>query len=189
MSVQSMTTTKTADVEGTRPGPRVAGAGADIVRITCNDVEAAQPRRDRAVRRCRSWPTSTSVQAALAAMEAGVHGLRLNPGNIRNEARQTVAAPRTGACRSGSASTPAARQRPAGDTAGRPEAWWSRRSRRSATRGGRFHRHQDLGETFPPSMVAYRLLSEKVDYPAPGVTEAGPPPGGIIKSAAGIGRC
>src|SRR5690606_29487721 len=40
-----------------------------------------------------------------------------------------------------------------------------------------------------PSMVAaYRLLSEKVDYPLHlGVTEAGPPPGGIIKSVAGIG--
>ena len=43
MSVQSMTTTKTADVEGTLAQVyALRGAGADIVRITCNDVEAAQ---------------------------------------------------------------------------------------------------------------------------------------------------
>ncbi|HEX9762560.1 MAG TPA: flavodoxin-dependent (E)-4-hydroxy-3-methylbut-2-enyl-diphosphate synthase, partial [Acidimicrobiia bacterium] len=43
VSVQSMTTTKTADVDGTLSQVyALAGAGADIVRITCNEVEAAQ---------------------------------------------------------------------------------------------------------------------------------------------------
>ena len=39
-----------------------------------------------------------------------------------------------------------------------------------------------------PTMIdSYRLLAEKVDYPLHlGVTEAGPPPGGLIKSVAGI---
>ncbi len=43
VSVQSMTTTKTADVEATRAQIySLAGTGADIVRVTCNTVEAAQ---------------------------------------------------------------------------------------------------------------------------------------------------
>ena len=43
ISVQSMTTTKTADVDGTLAQVyALAGAGADIVRITCNELEAAQ---------------------------------------------------------------------------------------------------------------------------------------------------
>ncbi|HLX77534.1 MAG TPA: flavodoxin-dependent (E)-4-hydroxy-3-methylbut-2-enyl-diphosphate synthase, partial [Acidimicrobiales bacterium] len=43
VSVQSMTTTKTADVDGTLAQIyALAGAGADIVRCTCNEAEAAE---------------------------------------------------------------------------------------------------------------------------------------------------
>jgi hypothetical protein len=64
---------------------RPRGAGCDIVRCTCNEPSRGRGARpDRApVSRCRSWPTSTTVPMALAALEAGVHCLRLNPGNIR----------------------------------------------------------------------------------------------------------
>ena len=88
ISVQSMTTTKTADVDGTLAQVyALAGAGADIVRITCNEVEAAQGLAEIVPR--SPVPIIADIhyqyRLALAAMEAGVQGLRLNPGNIRKE--------------------------------------------------------------------------------------------------------
>src|ERR1700694_5807922 len=87
ISVQSMTTTKTADVEGSLQQIYVlAGAGADIVRCTCNREEAAEGLA-RIVPRS-PVPIIADIHnnhlMALAALDAGVHGLRLNPGNIRN---------------------------------------------------------------------------------------------------------
>ena len=86
VSVQSMTTTKTADVDGTLAQIyALAGAGADIVRCTCNE-EAAAEGLARIVPRS-PVPIIADIhfqyRLALAAMEAGVQGLRLNPGNIR----------------------------------------------------------------------------------------------------------
>src|SRR5690606_32246345 len=86
VSVQSMTTTKTADVDGTlRQIYALAAAGCDIVRCTCNDVEAAEGLA-RIVPRS-PVPIVADIhhqhRMALAALEAGVQCLRLNPGNIR----------------------------------------------------------------------------------------------------------
>ncbi|MCZ6631472.1 MAG: flavodoxin-dependent (E)-4-hydroxy-3-methylbut-2-enyl-diphosphate synthase, partial [Actinobacteria bacterium] len=88
ITVQSMTTTKTADVDGTLAQVyALAGAGADIVRITCNDVEAAQGLAEIVPR--SPVPIIADIhyqyRLALASIEAGVQGLRLNPGNIRKE--------------------------------------------------------------------------------------------------------
>src|SRR5438128_2845908 len=86
ITVQSMTTTKTADHEATlQQIYALAAAGADIVRCTCNEEEAAEGL-------ARLIPRSPvpivadihfQYRLALAALEAGVHCLRLNPGNIR----------------------------------------------------------------------------------------------------------
>ena len=86
VSIQSMTTTKTADVEGTLQQIYALDmAGVDIVRCTCNEMEAAEGLA-RIVPRS-PVPIIADIhhqyRMALAAMEAGVHGLRLNPGNIR----------------------------------------------------------------------------------------------------------
>ena len=86
VSVQSMTTTKTADVEGTLAQIyALAGAGCDIVRCTCNEEEAAEGLAQIVPR--SPVPIIADIhfqyRLALAAMEAGVQGLRLNPGNIR----------------------------------------------------------------------------------------------------------
>src|SRR5579862_3943784 len=90
ISVQSMTTTKTADVEGTlQQIYALAGAGADIVRCTCNEAAAAEGLA-RIVPRS-PVPIIADIHnnhlMALAALDAGVHGLRLNPGNITNPSR------------------------------------------------------------------------------------------------------
>ena len=62
ISVQSMTITKTADVDGTLAQIyALYAAGADIVRCTCNEIEAAEGWRTSCrARRCRSSPTSTT---------------------------------------------------------------------------------------------------------------------------------
>ncbi|HEV2994177.1 MAG TPA: flavodoxin-dependent (E)-4-hydroxy-3-methylbut-2-enyl-diphosphate synthase, partial [Acidimicrobiia bacterium] len=86
ISVQSMTTTKTADVDGTLAQIyALAGAGCDIVRCTCNEEPAAEGLAQIVPRSPVPIVADIHFQyrLALAAMEAGVQGLRLNPGNIR----------------------------------------------------------------------------------------------------------
>src|SRR5471030_2384662 len=89
VSVQSMTTTKTADVEGTLAQIyALAAAGADIVRCTCNEEEAAVGLAQIVPR--SPVPIIADIhfhhEMALGALEAGVQGLRLNPGNLRKPA-------------------------------------------------------------------------------------------------------
>ena len=86
ISVQSMTITKTSDVEGTlQQIYALAAAGCDIVRCTCNEQAAAEGLAQIVPR--SPVPIIADIhhqyKMALAAMEAGVQGLRLKPGNIR----------------------------------------------------------------------------------------------------------
>ena len=88
ISVQSMTTTKTKDVESTLAQIyEIASNGADIVRVTCNEVDAATGLVE--ITKRSPVPIVADIhfqyKLALAAIEAGVNGLRLNPGNIRKE--------------------------------------------------------------------------------------------------------
>ncbi|MEA2646135.1 MAG: (E)-4-hydroxy-3-methylbut-2-enyl-diphosphate synthase [Chloroflexota bacterium] len=87
IAVQSMTKTDTRDVDGTVDQiARMADAGGDVVRVTCNNREAGEAMAD-IVKRTR-LPIIADIhfdhRLALMALEAGVHGLRLNPGNIRD---------------------------------------------------------------------------------------------------------
>jgi (E)-4-hydroxy-3-methylbut-2-enyl-diphosphate synthase len=197
VSVQSMTTTKTADVDGTLAQVyALSGAGADIVRITCNDVEAAQGLAEIVPR--SPVPIIADIhfqyRLALAALEAGVAGLRLNPGNIRKEEHiKTVARAAADAGVSirvgvNAGSLDKDLREEFGGPA--PEALV-----RSALTEIRFL--EDVGfrdikisvkhSNVPLMVESYRLLAERVEYPLHlGVTEAGPPPGGLIKSVAGI---
>ena len=86
VTVQSMTTTKTADVDGTLAQIyALFGAGADIVRCTCNEAAAAEGLAQIVPR--SPVPIVADVhnqyKMGLAALEAGVAGVRFNPGNIR----------------------------------------------------------------------------------------------------------
>src|SRR5216684_7096576 len=86
ITIQSMTITKTADVEGTlQQIYALAGAGCDIVRCTCNEGAAAEGLAQIVPR--SPVPVIADIhfqyKLALAAIEAGVQALRLNPGNIR----------------------------------------------------------------------------------------------------------
>jgi (E)-4-hydroxy-3-methylbut-2-enyl-diphosphate synthase len=197
VSVQSMTTTKTADVDGTLAQVyALAGAGADIVRITCNEVEAAQGLAEIVPR--SPVPIIADIhyqyRLALAALEAGVQGLRLNPGNIRKEDQiKTVAREakdRGVPIRVGVNAGSLDKDLLAKYGSAVPEALVE-----SAQTEIRYLEEVDFTDikisvkhSNVPSMIAsYRLLSETVDYPLHlGVTEAGPPPAGLIKSVAGI---
>ena len=133
ITVQSMTITKTADVEGTlQQIYALAAAGCDIVRCTCNEQEAAEGLAQIVPR--SPIPVIADIhhqyKMALAAIEAGVQGLRLNPGNIRRpehiKAVATEAA--TAVCRSASVSTPVRSiRRCTRSTAGRRPRRWSSR--------------------------------------------------------------
>jgi (E)-4-hydroxy-3-methylbut-2-enyl-diphosphate synthase len=198
VSVQSMTTTKTADVEGTLEQIyALAGAGCDIVRCTCND-EAAAVGLAQIVPRS-PVPIIADIhfqyRLALAAMEAGVQGLRLNPGNIRKpehikavaaEARDRGLPIRIGV--NAGSLDPDLSERHGGATA---EALVE-----SAEKELAYFREVDFDDvkisvkasSVPLVIEAYRMLSDAVDHPLHlGVTEAGPPPAGIVKSTAGIG--
>ena len=158
VSVQSMTTTKTADVEGTLAQIyALAAAGADIVRCTCNEEAAAEGLAQIVPR--SPVPIVADIhfhhEMALAALEAGVQGLRLNPGNLRKpeeikhvaaEARDRGVPIRIGV----NAGSPAPRPLQEATAAPRPRRWSSRRasssptSRRSAspTSRSRSRRHR-----------------------------------------------
>ncbi|HEY5252898.1 MAG TPA: flavodoxin-dependent (E)-4-hydroxy-3-methylbut-2-enyl-diphosphate synthase [Acidimicrobiales bacterium] len=197
ISVQSMTTTKTADVEGTLSQIyALAAAGADIVRCTCNEQEAAEGLAHIVPR--SPVPIIADIhfhhEMALGALEAGVQGLRLNPGNLRKEAEiKQVAAeakdrgvPIRIGVNAGSLH-PDLYKRFGGAT---PEALVE-----SARMELAFFEEvgfDDVKISVKASSVAlmieaYRLASETFDHPLHlGVTEAGPPPAGLIKGTAGI---
>jgi (E)-4-hydroxy-3-methylbut-2-enyl-diphosphate synthase len=108
ITVQSMTITKTADVEGTlQQIYALAGAGCDIVRCTCNEAEAAEGLAQIVPR--SPVPIIADIhhqyRMALAALEAGVQGLRRTRATSAtpSRSRRWPVSRRTGACPSGSA--------------------------------------------------------------------------------------
>ncbi len=197
VSVQSMTTTKTADVEGTLSQVyALAAAGADIVRCTCNEAEAAEGLAHIVPR--SPVPVVADIhfhhEMALAALEAGVHGLRLNPGNLRkadeirlvaSEARDRAVPIRIGV--NAGSLHPELYKRFGGAT---PEALVeSARIELALFEEVGFEdvKISVKASSVPLMIEAYRLASETFDHPLHlGVTEAGPPPAGLVKGTAGI---
>jgi (E)-4-hydroxy-3-methylbut-2-enyl-diphosphate synthase len=192
-----MTTTKTADVDGTlQQIYALAAAGADIVRCTCNEQAAAEglaqivPRSPVPI----VADIHFHVEMALAALEAGVQGLRLNPGNLRKpeeiklvarEAKDRGVPIRIGV--NAGSLHPEIYEKYGGAT---PEALVE-----SARIELAYFQEVDFTDvkisvkasSVALMIAAYRLASETFDHPLHlGVTEAGPLPGGLIKGTAGI---
>jgi (E)-4-hydroxy-3-methylbut-2-enyl-diphosphate synthase len=198
ITVQSMTITKTADVEGTlQQIYALAAAGCDIVRCTCNEIEAAEGLAQIVPR--SPVPIIADIhhqyKMALAAMEAGVHGLRLNPGNIRrpehikavaSEAKDRGIPIRIGV--NGGSLDPELYDKYGGKVT--PEAMVESAMREIAyfDEVGFDQIKISVKASNVPLMVeAYRQLSEVTDHPLHlGVTEAGPLPNGLLKATAGI---
>lgn len=197
ITIQSMTITKTADVEGTlQQIYALAAAGADIVRCTCNEIEAAEGLAQIVPR--SPVPIIADIhhqyKMAMAAMEAGVHGLRLNPGNIRKpehikavaaEAKDRQIPIRIGV--NAGSLDPKLYEKYGGAT---PEAMVESALTEMAyfeEVGFDLIKISVKASSVPLMVDAYRALSEVTDYPLHlGVTEAGPPPAGLLKATAGI---
>ena len=198
ITVQSMTTTKTADVEGTlQQIYALAGAGCDIVRCTCNEQESAEGLAHIIPR--SPLPIIADIhhqyRRALEAMEAGVQGLRLNPGNIRKaehikavalEAKDRGIPIRIGV--NGGSLDPELYEKYGGRVTAEAMVESAKRELAYFEEVG----FDDVKISVKASNVAlmidaYRLLSDTVDYPLHlGVTEAGPPPAGLVKATAGM---
>ena len=198
ITVQSMTTTKTADVEGTlQQIYALAAAGCDIVRCTCNEAEAAEGLAQIVPR--SPIPIIADIhhqyKMALAAMEAGVHGLRLNPGNIRKpehikavaaEARDRGLPIRIGV--NGGSLDPELYEKHNGLTAAAMVESALQEIAYFDEVGFTDIKISVKASNVPLMVEAYRMLADTVDHPLHlGVTEAGPPPMGLVKATAGIG--
>jgi (E)-4-hydroxy-3-methylbut-2-enyl-diphosphate synthase len=175
----------------------LAAAGCDIVRCTCNEIEAAEGLAQIVPR--SPVPIIADIhhqyKMALAAMEAGVHGLRLNPGNIRrpehikavaSEAKDRGIPIRIGV--NGGSLDPELYDKYGGKVT--PEAMVESALREIAyfDEVGFDQIKISVKASNVPLMVeAYRQLSEVTDHPLHlGVTEAGPLPNGLLKATAGI---
>jgi len=198
ISVQTMTKTKTSDVEGTVAQiVQAAEAGCDIVRVTVNDREAADAMA--AIVERSPIPIVADIHFnhifALMSIEADVAKVRLNPGNIGSTERIRevlgAAAAKNISIRIGVNSGSLEEDILEKHGYPTPEALFESAMRHAGI-------CEDFGfrdiiisvkSTDVKLMIeAYRLVAQRTDYPLHlGVTEAGTTRVGTIKSAVGIG--
>ena len=198
VSVQSMTNTKTTDTEATLAQIRaLAAAGCDIVRLAVPDMAAARNLGN--ILKKSPVPLVADIHfdyhLALEAIRQGIHGLRLNPGNIGGEEKVRAVVKEAKA-----AGIPIRIGVNAGSLDKKLLAKYGGVTAEalveSALEHVRILEAQDFydmkislkAHDVPLTLAAYRLMSEKVDYPLHlGITEAGTAGTGVIKSAVGIG--
>ena len=198
MAVQSMTNTDTRDISSTvHQIKRLSEAGCEIVRLAIPDKEAATAFHE--IKTKVKTPLIADIhfdhRLAIAALNAGADGLRINPGNIGSQeavskvvkvARETKVPIRIGV-NSGSL------HREVLLKYGRPTPEAMVESAMEHIRLFETLGFDQIKISLKSSNVmntinAYELLSEKVDYPLHlGVTEAGTLISGTVKSAIGIG--
>ena len=194
--VQSMTKTDTRDIPATiNQIKELEDCGCEIVRVAVPDKEAAESLTS--IKRSVSLPLIADIhfdhRLALAALQAGIDGLRLNPGNIgdKEQVARVVAAARE-------------REVPIriGVNAGslpvnfQPNTSPAKRMVNMALKQIRLMESLDFDlikvslKAFdvPTTIQAYQMIADKMSYPLHlGVTEAGLPRTGAIRSAIGIG--
>ena len=198
ISVQTMTKTKTADVEATvKQIVRATEAGCDIVRVTVNDKEAADAIGE--IVRQSPIPVVADIHFnhifALKAIEGNVAKVRLNPGNIGNTERihQVLSAAKDKGIPIRIGVNSGSLEEDILEKHGYPtaEALYESAMRHVGI-CDQFGFHDvviSVKSTDVRLMVeAYRLVAARTDIPLHlGVTEAGPTRPGTIKSAVGIG--
>jgi len=198
ISVQSMTNTRTEDVKNTvEQIKKLEDAGCEIVRVAVPKMEAAEAIEE--IKRNIKIPLVADIhfdyRLALKAMEKGADKIRINPGNIgsREKVKKVLRAARE-------------RQIPIriGVNAGSLEKELIQKydgvTAKALVESALSHLEICEEEGFydivvsikasdvPLMIEANRLFSEKTDYPLHlGVTEAGSPRVGILRSAVGVG--
>lgn len=197
IKIQSMTTTKTADVQKTLEQiSRLAAAGCEIVRVAVSDEADALAIKE--VVCGTGLPVVADIhfspKLAVMAIESGAHKVRINPGNIGGEKEIKYVA-----------DCVKAHKIPVrvGANTGSIEKGFLEKYGRSAEalvesalyNVGILEKHgvEDIvisvkASDVPLTVAAYRLLHARTEYPLHvGVTEAGTTEAGIVKSAVGIG--
>jgi len=198
IAVQSMTTTQTADRAATLGQIRaLAEHGADIVRLAVPDEEAAAALAG--IVRESPVPLVADIhfdyRLALKAVDAGIHCIRLNPGNIGSQqrVREVVKAARERrvpvriGVNAGSLEDDIVAKRGWPTAEGMVESA-ERHIRLLEDEGYREIKVSLKAHDIGMTVAANRLFASKFDYPLHlGITEAGTLLSGTIKSAAGLG--
>ncbi len=199
VTVQSMTNTRTADVDATvAQMQRLIAAGCDIIRFAVLDKRDAEAVRD--IRDRIKSPIVADIhfdhKLAIECIENGVDKLRINPGNIGAEQRVRAVADCAAAhgvpirvgVNAGSLER-AMLEKYGGPTAealAQSAMGHVRLLEKEGFKGGIVISAK--ASSVPVTVETYRLLSRMSDYPLHvGVTEAGSGGFGVVKSAAGIG--
>ncbi len=198
VSVQSMTKTDTRDAAATIAQIKsLEAAGCEIIRLAVPDMEAAQALGK--IKNGASIPIISDIhfdyKLALEALRQGVDGLRLNPGNIGAEwkVREVVTAAMERSIPIRIGVNAGSLEKELLEKYGHPT---SEALVESAARHIEILEKlnfKDIKVSLKASNVmktveAYRLFSEKFDYPLHiGITETGPASTGTIKSAVGLG--
>lgn len=198
ISVQSMTNTKTTDTEATvQQIKALTAAGCDIVRLAVPDMAAAENLGNiiKDVKVPLVADIHFDYKLALEAIRQGISGLRLNPGNIGGEEKVRAVVQEAKAhgipirigVNAGSLDKKILEKHGGVTAEGLVES--ALQHVRILEQQGFYDMKISLkAHDVPMTLAAYRLMSEKVDYPLHlGITEAGTPNTGIIKSAVGIG--
>lgn len=198
VSIQSMTNTRTSDVEATLTQIRaLASAGCEIVRVAVPDMEAA--RAVAKIKEHSPLPVVVDIhfdyKLALEAIAAGADKVRINPGNIGGEDRVKAVAD---ACRQ--RGIPIRIGVNGGSLEKELLAKYGRVCPEAMVESAFGHIRllnkfdfDDIcvslkSSSVPFTMKAYQIMSQKSDYPLHiGVTEAGTVKMGTLKSAVGIG--
>jgi (E)-4-hydroxy-3-methylbut-2-enyl-diphosphate synthase len=204
--VQSMTKTDTRDVKATlRQIKQLEAVGCEIVRVAVPDAQAARALVD--IKKGSNIPLVADIhfdyRLALMALEAGVDGLRLNPGNIGEPdkvKKVALAAKERGVpIRIGlnAGSLPAVASAQAGlPPAKNPKLSIAERMVAAALAQIKLLESLDFDlikvslKAFdvPTTIAAYQSIAAKMPYPLHiGITESGPPRTGVIRSSVGIG--
>lgn len=199
IAVQSMTNTLTADAGATIGQIRqLEEAGADIVRVSCPDVEstAALPEIVRASKVPIVADIHFHYKRGIEAAKAGAACLRINPGNIGSpdRVRDVIQAARDHGCSMRIGVNAGSLERDLLEKYGEPCPDAMVESALSHARILQDHDFHDFkisvkaSDTFM-TVAAYQQLSEAIDCPLHlGITEAGALRTGTVKSAIGIGN-
>lgn len=199
ITVQSMTTTKTDDINETlKEVERLEEAGCHIIRITVPNKQAAKALYE--IKKRMKVPLVADIhfdyRMALEAVDAGADKIRINPGNIGGKARVKEVLEKVKG-----ANLPIRIGVNAGslekdliEKYGFPTAEAMVESAKRHIDICKEHNFEDIIVSLKASDVnlmigAYSLFSQKYDYPLHlGVTEAGPTKSGTVKSSVGIGN-
>ena len=198
ISVQTMTNTPTSDAGATIDQiRRCEDAGADIIRVSCPDVESTVALKE--IVRAARVPIVADIhfhyKRALEAADAGAACLRINPGNIGSESRvqEVIAAARSNGCAIRIGVNAGSLEKDLLEKYGEPCPEALVESALDHIRILEDHGFREYKVAVKASDVflavaAYQQLAEQVDCPLHlGVTEAGGLIGGTVKSALGIG--